>query len=295
MDTNNLTQGADERQNVGLVLEGGGMRGMYTAGVLDVFLQENIWPDGVIGVSAGAIHGCSYLSEQLGRSVRYNLKYIKDKRYVSLKSLVTTGDIFNAEFCYDTIPNELSVFDYDRFKQNAERIPFYVTCSNVDTGEPEYIRCRDFRQDMEYMRASASLPLVSRIVCVREKQLLDGGTTDSIPVAYFRSIGYKKNIVILTRPKGYVKEKDPSIHVIEKLYAKYPEYVQACRERHEMYNRTLQYIDYYEKAGQILVIRPTREIKIGRIEKNVGKLKYMYKLGRHDAREKLAEIKRFLQ
>lgn len=291
MDVNDLNQ---EKDKIGLVLEGGGMRGMYTAGVLDVFLQEGIWPDGIIGVSAGAIHGCSYLSEQLGRSVRYNLKYIKDKRYVSLRSLITTGDIFNVDFCYDAIPNQLNKFDYDTFKKNAEKIPFYVTCSNVDTGKPEYIRCRDFRNDMDYMRASASLPLVSRIVEIHEKKLLDGGTTDSIPVAYFRSIGYHKNIVVLTRPAGYEKKPDPSINVIEKVYHKYPEYVEACRERHEMYNRTLQYIDYYEKAGQILVIRPTREVRIGRLEKNTNKLKYMYKLGRHDARAKLNEIRSFM-
>lgn len=297
MDTHIAAQdiaGSKERKKVGLVLEGGGMRGMYTAGVLDVFLQENIWPDGVIGVSAGAIHGCSYLSEQLGRSVRYNLKYIHDKRYVSLKSWITTGDIFNVKFCYDTIPNELNVFDYDTFKKNAERIPFYVTCSNVDTGKAEYIRCRDFRYDMDYMRASASLPLVSRMVEINEKKLLDGGTTDSIPVAYFEHIGYKKNIVVLTRPEGYEKKPDSSIHIIEKKYSKYPAYVQACRERHEMYNQTLQHIAEGEKAGNILVIRPSRNVKIGRVEKNTDKLKYMYKLGRYDARKKLSLIRQFL-
>ena len=285
----------DNKEKVGLVLEGGGMRGMYTAGVLDVFLQENIWLDGVIGVSAGAVHGCSYISEQLGRSVRYNLKYIKDKRYVSLKSLIKTGDLFNVDFCYDTIPNQLNKFDYDTFKKNAENIPFYVGCSNVETGKPEYVRCTDFREQIDYMRASASLPLVSRIVEVDGKKLLDGGTTDSIPVAFFRSIGYKKNIVVLTRPEGYVKKPDPSVRVIGKVYSEYPEYVEACRERHEMYNRTLQYIDYYERAGKILVRRPSRSVKIGRVEKNTDKLKYMYKLGRHDARKKLDEIKKFIE
>lgn len=283
------------REKVGMVLEGGGMRGMYTAGVLDVFLRENIFPDGIIGVSAGAIHGCSYLSEQLGRSVRYNLRFIKDKRYASLNSLIKTGDLFNVDFCYNTIPNELSKFDYDTFRKNAERIPFYVGCSNVETGRPEYIRCTDFSVQMDYMRASASLPLVSRIVETDGMKLLDGGTTDSIPVAYFRSLGYKKNIVILTRPYGYVKEPDRSVRVIERVYSNYPEYVEACRKRHEMYNRTLQYIDYYESAGQILVIRPTKSVKIGRIEKNTDKLKYMYKLGRHDAIRRLDEIKNFME
>lgn len=290
------SKGVDEMetQKVGLVLEGGGMRGMYTAGVLDVFLQENIWPDAVIGVSAGAIHGCSYLSGQLGRSVRYNLKYINDKRYMSLRSLITTGDIFNVNFCYDKIPNELSVFDYDTFKKNAENIPFYVTCSNVDTGKPEYIRCRDFRYDMDYMRASASLPIVSRMVKVNEKKLLDGGTTDSIPVKFFESIGYKKNIVVLTRPEGYVKKESSSIHILKLLYRKYPAYLEACEKRPKLYNETVEYIEQQQKDGNIIVIRPSRKVKIARTEKDTEKLKYMYKLGRHDTLKQLQEIKQFI-
>lgn len=290
------SKGVDEMetQKVGLVLEGGGMRGMYTAGVLDVFLQENIWPDAVIGVSAGAIHGCSYMSGQLGRSVRYNLKYINDKRYMSLRSLITTGDIFNVNFCYDKIPNELSVFDYDTFKKKAENIPFYVTCSNVDTGKPEYIRCRDFRYDMDYMRASASLPIVSRMVKVNEKKLLDGGTTDSIPVKFFESIGYKKNIVVLTRPEGYVKKESSSIHILKLLYRKYPAYLEACEKRPKLYNETVEYIEQQQKDGNIIVIRPSRKVKIARTEKDTEKLKYMYKLGRHDALQQLQEIKQFI-
>ncbi len=283
-----------ETQKVGLVLEGGGMRGMYTAGVLDVFLQENIWPDAVIGVSAGAIHGCSYMSGQLGRSVRYNLKYINDKRYMSLRSLITTGDIFNVNFCYDKIPNELSVFDYDTFKKNAENIPFYVTCSNVDTGKPEYIRCRDFRYDMDYMRASASLPIVSRMVKMNEKKLLDGGTTDSIPVKFFESIGYKKNIVVLTRPEGYVKKESSSILILKLLYRKYPAYLEACENRPKLYNETVEYIEQQQKDGNIIVIRPSRKVKIARTEKDTEKLKYMYKLGRHDTLQQLQEIKQFI-
>lgn len=284
----------NNKDKVGLVLEGGGMRGMYTAGVLDVFMTENIWPDAVIGVSAGAAYGSSYMSKQLGRSIRYNLKYINDKRYMSFKSLITTGNLFNVEFCYDTIPNKLNLFDYDTFEKTASEIPFYVGCSNVETGKPEYIRCTDFRKQIDAVRASASLPLVSKIVEYDGMKLLDGGTCDSIPVAYFRSIGYKKNIVVLTRPEGYIKKPDQTINVLRKIYGKYPEYLQACEERHEMYNRTLQYIDYYEKQGQLIVIRPSKSIKIGRTEKNINKLKYMYKMGRHDAKVKLDQIKKFM-
>lgn len=286
--------GLNEREKVGLVLEGGGMRGLYTAGVLDVFLAENIWPDGVIGVSAGAIHGCSYMSEQLGRSVRYNLKYANDKRYMSFKSWLKTGNIFNVDFCYNTLPNELSVYDYDTFEKNAAKVPFYVGCSNVETGKAEYIKCTDFRTQMDAMRASASLPLVSKIVEYDGMKLLDGGTCDSIPVAFFKSIGYEKNIVVLTRPEGYEKKPDKTIKVLEKVYSDYPEYVQACKERHEEYNKSLQYIEHYEKEGKIFVIRPSRNIKISRLEKNKDKLKYMYKMGHYDAKSKLKELKKFM-
>lgn len=285
----------NDNKGVGLVLEGGGMRGMYTAGVLDVFIEENFWPDGVIGVSAGAIHGCSYLANQRGRSVRYNLKYINDKRYMSLESLIKTGDIFNAKFCYETIPDELSIFDYKTFEKNAEKIPFYVVCSNVETGEAEYIRCKDLKTEMDYLRASASLPLVSKKVEIDNKLLLDGGTTDSIPVDFFRKSGYKKNIVILTRPEGYEKKPDSTLRVLEKVYKDYPEYVEACRNRHIIYNQTLAELKHYEEAGEVLIIRPSREFKIGRMEKNVDKLKYLYKMGRHDARKMRDKIRSFLE
>lgn len=286
--------GITSDNRVGLVLEGGGMRGMYTAGVLDIFMKENIIVNGVIGVSAGAIHGCNYISGQMGRSIRYNLKYINDKRYMSFKSLLTTGNIFNKEFCYEDIPTKLSPFDYDTFYERAKDIPFYVTCSNLETGMAEYIRCTDFRQQMDCMRASASLPLVSEIVEYKGMKLLDGGTCDSIPVEYFRGIGYKKNIVVLTRPEGYVKKKDKAISAIKRVYKDYPDYVKASEQRHIKYNETIERINEYEKNGEVLVVRPSREIKIGRMEKNTDKLKYMYKLGRHDAGIMLDKIREFI-
>lgn len=279
---------------IGLILEGGGMRGMYTAGVLDVFLQQDIKLQGVVGVSAGAIHGTNYLSEQIGRGVRYNLKYIRDKRYMSFSSLIKSGDLFNKEFCYEKLPDELSKFDYETFKKNASEVPFYVTCTNVETGQPEYIRCMDLKEDMDYLRASASLPLVSRIVEKADKKLLDGGTSDSIPISFFEGLGYKKNIVILTRPSWYVKKPDKMIGVLAKAYRKYPKYIEACRMRHENYNKSLQYVEEQEALGNAIVIRPTREVHIKRTERNKDKLKYMYKLGRYDAFKKLEEIRRFI-
>lgn len=284
----------ENRERVGLVLEGGGMRGMYTAGVLDTFLIEGIMPDGIIGVSAGAIHGCSFLAGQLGRSVRYNLKYIKDKRYVSIRNLIRTGDIFDAEFCYDILPNELSLFDYDTFEKNAKKIAFYTVASDLETGKADYHRCYDFREEMDYMRASASLPLVSNIVELDGKKLLDGGTTDSIPLAFFRSIGFKKNIVVLTRPEGYVKKPESALSLLGMKYKAYPNYIEACRNRHKQYNQAVQYAEYFEREGSAIIIRPSKDLNIGRLEKDINKLKYVYKLGRRDARAKLLEIKEMM-
>lgn len=285
---------SNRNEKVGLVLEGGGMRGMYTSGVLDVLLEEKIFADAVIGVSAGAVFGCSYMSEQHGRGIRYNLKYIKDDRYVSAKSWLKTGNIFNAQFCYDELPNKLDVYDYDKFQENAAKIPFYVCCTNVENGEPEYIRCTDFRKEMDYMRASASLPLVSQIVYKGGKKLLDGGTGDSIPVDFFRSIGYKKNIVVLTRPSGYVKHPSSTAKLLKFRYKQYPEYIKANINRHDNYNKSLAAIEEYERQGEVIIIRPSEEYKIGRLERDREKLKYMYKLGRRDAKAKLDEIRSFM-
>ena len=279
-----------EKQKIGLVLEGGGMRGMYTTAVLDNFLEFGIRADGVIGVSAGAIHGASYLSNQIGRNVRYNLKFINDKRYMSIRSLIKTGDLFNKEFCYDTIPNKLNKFDYETFRKNAEEVPFYVVCTNLESGEAEYIRITDLEQDMDFMRASASLPLVSNTIEKDGMKLLDGGTADSIPVDFMRSIGYEKNIVVLTRPEGYTKKPDKTIKLMEHKYKEYPLYLETSRKRYEMYNETLRKLETYEKDGSVLVIRPSREFKISRTEKNVDKLKYLYKMGRYDTRRKIQEI-----
>lgn len=283
-----------ETKGIGLVLEGGGMRGMYTAAVLDVFLQQGIEVSAVVGVSAGAIHGCNYISNQIGRGVRYNLKYIKDKRYMSFRSLMKSGDLFNKEFCYETIPNELNKFDYETFRKRAKNIPFYVTCTDLDSGMPRYIRCEDLKDDMDYLRASASLPLVSNIVERDGLKLLDGGTADSIPIDFMRKQGYRKNIVVLTRPEGYVKKQDKSIKLISFVYRKYPQYVEACRHRFEHYNSCVEELERMEKNGEVLIIRPTRAIKIGRTEKNKDKLKYMYKLGRYDTLSKLQMLRDYV-
>ena len=276
----------------GLVLEGGGKRGIYAAGVLDVFLENGIIFDGLIGTSAGAVNGCSYVSGQYERNIRYNLRFAKEKKYMSLYSLITTGNVVGTEFAYDILPNRLERFDYEAFEKSATK--FYVTCSNVGTGKAEYILCKSLRgKNMDYLRASASLPYVSQIVEVGGKKLLDGGVCDSIPLKAFQNMGYKKNVVVLTRPKGYMKTPENNI-MAQIFYGKYPEFISAMKNRYAVYNRTLKYIEEQEKAGNIILLRPTQTIEVGRMEQDGRKIKAMYDLGKRDAERRLEEIFLFL-
>jgi len=285
----------DRKEKVGLVLEGGGMRGIYTAGVLDEFMKNNIAADGVVGVSAGSIHGTSYISEQFGRSIRYYMKYRNDKRFMSAYSLITTGDICGKEFCYETIPNELDKFDYAAFKENAARIPIYATVTSLETGEAEYLRLFDLKEDMDKLRASASMPLVSNTVMINDKGYLDGGSADSIPIMFMRKNGYKKNIIVLTQPEDYEKKPDKTMPLMKRRYKDYPEYLETCENRYIMYNKTLRYIEYLEKKGEVLVIKPSRDLHVKRTEKNIDNIKRLYKLGRYDARNIMESLKDFIK
>lgn len=276
----------------GLVLEGGGVRGIYTAGVLDVFLENGLSFEGVIGVSAGAIHGCSFLSEQRGRSIRYYRNYVKDPRFMSLRSWIKTGDIVGAEFCYHTLPDELDVYDHDAFLRS--KTPFYVVCTNVETGRAEYIRLTDMRSQIEYLRASASLPYFSRIVEMEGKKYLDGGCADSVPVDAFREMGYAHNVVVLTRDAAY--RKSPELTAMAKLvYRRYPAFVRTMENRHLMYNAQAERIAELEKAGSVFVIRPKSPLDIGRLESDVNKVQQVYDRGRADAEEALEALRAFLE
>jgi len=274
----------------GLVLEGGAMRGIYTAGGLDVFLEHEIKVDGVIGVSAGAIHGCSYVSGQHGRSIRYYMKYMKDPRFMSLRSLLRTGNLVGVEFCYHELPDKLDVFEHEAFEKSG--IDFYVTCTNVETGNSEYIYM-DNMHDVDYLQASAAMPLVSRIVEIEGRKLLDGGVADSIPVKAFRAMGYEKNVVILTRPEGY-RKRPSNMALARRIYRKYPAFIKAMEQRYLCYNETIEEIARLEKSGEILVIRPIRNPGIGRMEKRPEKVKEVYELGCEDAVKKLEQVKAFL-
>ena len=277
----------------GLIMEGGAMRGMFTAGVIDVLMENNIEFDGAIGVSAGACFGCNYKSKQIGRTIRYNMKYSRDKRFCSIWSWIFTGDIFGADFCYKKIPNELDVFDAETYINNP--MEFYVVCTDAETGKSLYKKCEKLDEnEMEWMRGSASLPLVSRIVEVDGYKLSDGGMADSIPIKHFEEIGYDRNVIILTQPKGYIKEKNPLIPIMKRTLKKYPKLVEAIANRHVVYNETTKYIFDKEQKGELFIICPKEKLPIAHMEKDPAVLKKTYDLGRLAALERLDEIKEYL-
>ena len=276
----------------GLVLEGGGLRGIYTAGVLDVFLEYGITFDGVIGVSQGAILASSYLSGQKGRGIRYCKQYCGDKRMMSVGSLLRTGDFINVKFSYDMLPNELDPYDYDAFLKNPAE--YYVVCTNVETGKPEYIRITNLRTQMDYLRASASLPFMSRIVEIDGKKYLDGGVSDSIPVDQFRKMGFDRIVVVQTRPENY-RKKPSQISRMGWMYRKYPKFLAALNRRSEDYNYTMERILDSKRCGEIFGIAPSKALEVGRLEKNPEKIQAQYDLGRKDAMGILEDLKAYLE
>ena len=277
----------------GLVLEGGAMRGMFTSGVLDVFMEHNINFDGAIGVSAGATFGCNFKSRQIGRAIRYNKKYSHDWRYCSFKSLITTGDLYGAEFCYDTLPNKLDVFDLETYRANP--LEFYVVASDIINGVPVYKKLESCnKDDLTWMRASASMPLVSKPVLIDGYTLLDGGITDTIPLKYFESIGYQKNVVILTQARNFKKPKIEHLALMKLFLRKYPKVLEALKNRHLMYNSQTEYIFEQEKKGNVFVITPQKSLQISRTEKDPDELERVYQEGRAEANRVLDDVKRFL-
>lgn len=278
----------------GLILEGGAMRGMFTAGVTDVMMENGIEFDGAIGVSAGAAFGCNYKSKQIGRAIRYNKKFCKDKRYCGFYSLITDGNIYSTEFCYNEVPLKYDKFDFEAYKNNP--MEFYVVCTDIVTGESVYHKYEGIEDHgFDWIRASASMPMVSQIVEIDGRKLLDGGMSDSVPVKYFESIGYDRNVVILTQPEGYIKEKNKMMPIIKKMYRKYPGLVKTMANRHNVYNETLEYIRQKEKSGELLVIRPETKLPVGRIEKNPENLQKAYDIGRKEGLKRLSEIINFIK
>ena len=277
----------------GLVMEGGAMRGMFTAGVIDVMMEHGIDFDGAIGVSAGACFGCNYKSRQIGRVIRYNTRFSRDKRYGGFRVLLKTGDFYSKKFCYEEVPTKYDIFDFDTFEANP--MEFYIVCTDVDTGKAVYHKQAN-RHDhgFEWIRASASMPLVSRMVEIDGKKYLDGAMADSIPVRFFESIGYDRNVVILTQPVGFRKQPDSMLPLMKLYYRKYPKLLEAITTRHEHYNATLDYIARREASGDLLVIRPPEKLPIGRTENDPEKLRSVYEIGRKTAEAQMAEIRAYL-
>lgn len=277
----------------GLILEGGAMRGMFTAGVMDVLMENGVTFDGAVGTSAGAAFGCNYKSHQIGRVIRYNTRYCKDKRFCSISSLIKSGDIYNADFCYGDIPSKYDIFDFDTYKNDP--MEFYSVCTDIETGKAVYHKYTgDEDSGFDWIRASASMPLVSKIVEIDGKKLLDGGMADSIPLKFFESIGYDRNVVVLTQPTDYRKKPNGAMPLIRIAYRKYPKLVEAMANRHTVYNDTIDYINSEEKTGKLLVIRPENPLPVSRMEKDPEKLKAAYNEGRKAADQKLDAVRKFL-
>ena len=278
----------------GLVLEGGAMRGLFTAGIIDVMMQHEVWPDGLIGVSAGAAFGCNMKSRQIGRAIRYNMRFAKDKRYSGMGSWLRTGNYFNAEFDYHVVPTQYDVFDNKAFDENP--MEFYAVCTDVESGFPVYKQLKQVTEDTyDWIRASASMPLASTVVELDGMKLLDGGVSDSIPLEQFERMGYKRNVVVLTQPEGYVKRPNPLMPIMRLALWKYPNMIKAMKTRHEMYNGQLAYVHQAEAAGRCLVIRPEKEIPIGHISHDPAEMKAVYEMGRKTGEEYLERIKAFYQ
>ena len=276
----------------GLVLEGGAMRGLWTAGVTDVMMEHDVHPDALIGVSAGAAFGCNYKSRQIGRAIRYNTRFANDSRYSGVKSLLTSGDYFNAHFGYHVVPYKYDIFDTAIFEQNP--MTFTIVCTDVETGQAVYHDMTHVDYDeLEWLRASASMPLASKVVHVQGRKLLDGGVSDSIPLEYFEQQGIRRNVVILTQPLGYQKEHNKLMPLMRLSLRKYPNFLRALDERHLMYNRQLEYVAEAERQGRCLVIRPEEKIPIGHISRDADQMRLVYEIGRKAGERYIDRIRDF--
>ncbi len=277
----------------GLVLEGGGMKGVYTSGVLDFFLDKGIEFSSCYGVSAGACSLCSFLSKQRGRAYHVNVDYLDDKNYCSVYSLIKTGDLFGVDMCYHKIPDKLYPYDYEAY--NKYQGTFYSVVTNIETGCPEYIPIKDMKCDIDAVRASASLPLVSRNVNYQGSLYLDGGISDAIPLRKSIQDGNAKNVVIMTKEIGYRRKPSAMASLIKLRYRKYPKVYELMKNRHNSYNETLDFIADEVRKGTAFLIQPRKSSNVGRIEKDQSKLKALYEEGYAQAEECYEDLIKFLE
>ena len=275
-----------------LIMEGGAMRGMFTCGVMDVFMENGIVFDGAAGISAGAVFGCNFKSRQVGRPIRYNKRFCRDPRYCSIRSLVRTGDLYGADFCYRELPDILDPFDRKAFAENP--MAFYAGATDIETGKCVYHRCMDGGdKDMLWFRASASMPVVSRPVRIDRREYLDGGISDAVPYRYMEALGYDRNVIVLTQPKGYRKKQETSF-LMKLFLRRLPKIREAMAHRHEMYNRQMEELDWMEAEKAALIIRPPEDLRIGHTEKNPEELERVYQLGRKEAEKRLEDVRLWL-
>lgn len=264
-------------QNIGLVLEGGGMRGVFTSGVLDAFMKHNVYFKYIVAVSAGACNGMSYVSRQPRRARISNIDYLARYKYIGIRHLVSQGCIFDSKLLYDKFPNKLLPFDFDEYFKHSQN--FEMVTTNCLTGTPMYLKeLEDHQRSLDIVRASSSLPYVSKIVDVDGIPMLDGGIVDSIPVQRAIDMGYKNNVVILTRNKGW-RDNGKDRKVPHYVYKNYPRLRVALSRRHFAYNQQIELVNRLEESGQIKCIRPLRPIEVGRIEKDTDKLERLYEEG----------------
>lgn len=274
-------------------MEGGAMRGMFTCGVIDVMMENGIEYDGAIGVSAGATFGCNYKSRQIGRAYRYNMDYCRDPRYGSFRSLLRTGNVYETDFCYGEIPNVLNKFDVNAYAENP--MEFYVVCTDIETGYGVYHKCMvGNEEDVTWMRASASMPLVSQTVEIDGYKLLDGGIADSIPIRRFEEMGYDRNVIILTQPLHFKKNAPKYLPMAKVKYHRYPEFIKRMERRPDIYNATTELIRKKETAGEVFVIRPPMPLEISGMIHDPKELDRVYQIGRKTGERYLEDVKRFL-
>ncbi|GAB2558626.1 patatin-like phospholipase family protein [Gracilibacillus alcaliphilus] len=279
--------------NTGLVLEGGGSRGVYTAGVLRYLMEHEMYFPYVIGVSAGACHGSSYISRQIDRNKKVTIDYVDHPDYLSLRNWLTKRQLFGMDFIFDRLPNELVPFDFASFNKAPEE--FVVVATDCRSGEPIFYDKSHYADDMlTLLRASSSLPFVAPVVNYQDRALMDGGISCPIPVKKSVEDGNKKNVVILTRNRGYFKKPQSFQGLLEKKYGQYPGLIQSIKQRHTEYNHTLQYLLEEEKKGNVFIISPTEKLKVGRVERNKTKLTNLYQQGYHDMQAQASSLQAFL-
>ncbi len=276
---------------IGLVLEGGAMRGMYTAGILDVFMENKVHFDGIIGTSAGALFGVNYLSEQKGRVIRYNKRFNSDKKYMGFYPLLKEGNFISKKYAFYKVPRKLDVFDDETYKKSE--VPFYAVVTEIESGEPKYVRITSVFEQMEVLRASGAMPFITKPVKLGAHEYLDGGITDSIPYKWLMKQGYDKIIVVLTRDMDYRKKPmSPAIAGI--CYRKYPNLVNRLIDRHNMYNSSVEELKKLEEEDKVMVIRPSVPIEISRTERDPEKLQTVYELGLMDGDDALSRLYEYL-